>query len=147
MILCVLHRESCFAPYFYPFIFDNMLSYEDSKSPSQFSTNVLEWDDDKVSRWIAHMGLSKYSSNFQGKLNILTSYYITNWPIENNITGDVLVHLNQTDLSEIGVSSVGHRLRILKAIYNIIIAQDLNIDSDHYVPPSMYSSCFISDYY
>lgn len=56
---------------------------------------------------------------------------------EHNITGDVLVYLNQRDLGEIGIYSVGHRLRILKAIYAIIKDQDLDI-KDHYVPPSMY---------
>lgn len=56
--------------------------------------------------------------------------------IENNITGDVLVHLNQQDLGEIGISSVGHRLRILKSIYNLIISEDLDIGTDHYVPQS-----------
>lgn len=57
---------------------------------------------------------------------------------EHNITGDVLVYLNHRDLGEIGIYSVGHRLRILKAIYTIIKDQDLDI-KDHYVPPSMYA--------
>lgn len=56
--------------------------------------------------------------------------------LENNITGSVLVHLTQEDLGEIGVASVGHRLMILKNIYGIIVAQDLEIGPDHYVPPS-----------
>ena len=57
--------------------------------------------------------------------------------IENNISGDILVHLNQTDLGDIGVTSVGHRLRILKSIYNIIISQEIEIGPDHYIPQSM----------
>lgn len=60
--------------------------------------------------------------------------------IENNISGDILVHLNQTDLGDIGVTSVGHRLRILKSIYNIIISQEIEIGPDHYIPQSMFIS-------
>lgn len=48
------------------------LYYEDLKSPQttiqQFSTNILEWDCEKVSRWISYLGLAKYSSGFRGML-------------------------------------------------------------------------------
>ena len=33
-----------------------------------------------------------------------------------------------------GVGSVGHRLTILKSVYEIKIKQDVRIESDHYVP-------------
>lgn len=52
----------------------------------------------------------------------------------------MLVYLNQRDLGEIGIHSVGHRLRILKAIYTIIKSQNLDI-KDHYVPPSKFFNC------
>jgi len=33
-----------------------------------------------------------------------------------------------------GVTSVGHRLTILKSVYDIKVKQDIPIESDHYVP-------------
>lgn len=95
-----------------------MSIYEDS---SPYAASVLEWDVDKVGRWISYLGLGTYSACF----------------IDNGITGDVLIHLDQADLGEIGVRSVGHRLRILKAIYEIIIRQDIPMDGDHYIPPTV----------
>ena len=38
------------------------------------------------------------------------------------------------DLKEMGIGSVGHRLTILKSVYEIKIKQDVRIESDHYVP-------------
>ena len=49
----------------------------------------------------------------------------------------MLVYLDQTDLGDIGVQSVGHRLRILKAIYELIVSQDLKIDGEYYIPPTV----------
>lgn len=95
-----------------------MSIYEDS---SPYAASVLEWDVDKVGRWISYLGLGTYSGCF----------------IDNSVTGDVLIHLDQADLGEIGVRSVGHRLRILKAIYEIIIRQDIPMDGDHYIPPTV----------
>lgn len=42
--------------------------------------------------------------------------------------------LQHTDLKEMGIASVGHRLTILKSVYDIKIKQDVPIESDHYVP-------------
>jgi hypothetical protein len=35
-----------------------------------------------------------------------------------------------------GITSVGHRLTILKSVYDVKKAQDVPIESDHYMPPS-----------
>lgn len=88
---------------------------------SPYNTSVLDWNVDKVSKWVSYLGLGSYSSLFY----------------ENNIAGDVLIHLTQTELEEIGVKSVGHQLRILKAIYEIIIRQDIPVEGDHYIPPTV----------
>lgn len=144
-------------------------SVQSTSSPSsaQFASSVLEWDRERVSRWISYLGFSRYAANFHGKLFfsffefsfktrlpfVLQTYiaiYLTDYAgfsrnltkthflLDNNITGEVLVHLDQSDLSEIGVSSVGHRLRILKSIYNIVISQDILLGPDSYIPPSKY---------
>lgn len=42
--------------------------------------------------------------------------------------------LQHDDLKQMGITSVGHRLTILKSVYDIKIKQDIPIESDHYVP-------------
>jgi hypothetical protein len=58
----------------------------------------------------------------------------THEALENEIVGEALVALQHEDLKEMGIPSVGHRLTILKSVYDIKIKQDIPIDSDHYVP-------------
>jgi hypothetical protein len=53
---------------------------------------------------------------------------------ENEIVGEALVALQHEDLKEMGIPSVGHRLTILKSVYEIKIKQDIPIESDHYIP-------------
>lgn len=48
-----------------------------------------------------------------------------------------MIHLSQSDLREIGVMSVGHRLRILKSIYNLTEVQEIQIGPDRYIPPTV----------
>jgi hypothetical protein len=60
---------------------------------------------------------------------------------ENEIVGEALVALKHDDLKQMGVTSVGHRLTILKSVYDIKIKQDIPIESDHYVPLCEYLSC------
>ncbi|OLL26595.1 Protein STE50 [Neolecta irregularis DAH-3] len=56
--------------------------------------------------------------------------------IENEIDGEVLVHLDHEALKDLGVKSMGHRLSLLKEIYNLKIAHGVPIDPDHFVPLS-----------
>jgi hypothetical protein len=53
---------------------------------------------------------------------------------ENEIVGEALVALQHDDLKQMGVTSVGHRLTILKNVYDVKVKQDIPIESDHYVP-------------
>lgn len=50
--------------------------------------------------------------------------------------GEVLVALQHDDLKSMGITSVGHRLTILKSVYEVKKAQDIPIEADHYVPLS-----------
>lgn len=56
---------------------------------------------------------------------------------ENEIVGEALVALLHDDLKSMGISSVGHRLTILKSVFDVKKAQDVPIESDHYVPLCM----------
>ena len=53
---------------------------------------------------------------------------------ENEIVGEALVALRHDELKEMGILSVGHRLTILKAVYETKIKQDIPLDPDHYIP-------------
>lgn len=84
------------------------------------------WNTDQVGQWISSLGFPQYSKAF----------------IENNITGDVLVHLDHDDISDIGVAKIGHRVLILKSIYQLkdkeggTYDHEGEGDSTGYVPPS-----------
>lgn len=54
---------------------------------------------------------------------------------ENNITGDVLATLHHDELKDLGVTSVGQRLTILKAVYALKQSQGIAIEPDDYIPP------------
>lgn len=53
------------------------------------------------------------------------------------ITGDALIALVHADLKEMGISSIGHRLTILKGVYDIKVKQNIPIEPEHYVPLCM----------
>lgn len=55
--------------------------------------------------------------------------------IENEIVGEALVALRHEELKEMSVKSVGHRLTILKGVYDIKIKQEIPFNPDHYIPP------------
>jgi protein STE50 len=39
-----------------------------------------------------------------------------------------------------GIASVGHRLTILKSVYDVKVNQDIPLDPDHYIPLCMLSA-------
>jgi hypothetical protein len=55
-------------------------------------------------------------------------------PVENEIVGEALVALKHDELKEMGIASVGHRLTILKSVYEIKVNQGIPVESDHYIP-------------
>ena len=54
---------------------------------------------------------------------------------EHNISGDVLAILDADALKELGIATIGQRLAILKAVYNLKLAHNIPIEPGHYVPP------------
>ena len=59
--------------------------------------------------------------------------------VENEIVGEALIALKHEDLKEMSILSVGHRLTILKGVYDVKVRQDVPIESDHYIPPCKFS--------
>lgn len=58
-------------------------------------------------------------------------------PTENGIVGEALIALKHDELKEMGINSVGHRLTILKTVYEIKTRQNVPLDVDHYIPLCM----------
>lgn len=49
--------------------------------------------------------------------------------------GEALIALKHEELKEMGISSAGHRLTILKSVYEMKVKQGVAIDPDHYIAP------------
>ncbi|KAG1741085.1 hypothetical protein EDB19DRAFT_1706210 [Suillus lakei] len=82
--------------------------------------SILDWDEDLVHRWLSSFGFPQYEAQIK----------------EHNISGDVLCMLDAEDLKAIGISTVGQRLAILKAVYLAKLAHHVPVEADHYIPPS-----------
>ncbi|KAJ7089694.1 hypothetical protein B0H15DRAFT_980173 [Mycena belliarum] len=82
--------------------------------------NIVEWDEHDVHTWLSSMGFSQYEPQIK----------------EHGITGEVLCMLNAESLKGVGVTTIGQRLAILKAVYQVKVAHNVPIEPDDYVPPS-----------
>ncbi len=56
-----------------------------------------------IAEWLGALGLGRYTDAFA----------------ENDIDGDILLRLTNDDLREIGVSSVGHRRKLLEELAQV----------------------------
>ncbi|KAK4190441.1 hypothetical protein QBC35DRAFT_471851 [Podospora australis] len=81
-------------------------------------TIISEWTAGECADFIASIGVQQYADIF----------------LENEIVGEALVALQHDDLKAMGINSVGHRLKILKSVYDVKKAQDVPIEDDHYMP-------------
>ena len=57
--------------------------------------------------------------------------------MDEGVTGDALCALQHDELKELGVVSVGHRLTILKAVYEQKLKNGVKMQEGDYVPPSV----------
>jgi hypothetical protein len=53
---------------------------------------------------------------------------------EHGITGDVLAEMEHTALADMGITSLGHRLKLLRAVWEIKKEQGLQIGEDDWKP-------------
>ncbi|KAJ5690704.1 hypothetical protein N7462_005096 [Penicillium macrosclerotiorum] len=91
-----------------------------SEGPRTPRTIISEWSVDECVDFLTSLGLLQYCGSFR----------------ENGIVGEALVALKHEELKEMGINSVGHRLTILKSVYEIKIRQHIPLDVDHYIPLS-----------
>src|SRR5581483_7129012 len=71
-----------------------------------------------VDAWLRQLGLGAYVRTF----------------VDNHIDATVLPHLTGADLAELGISSVGHRRRLLDAIGRLAAAESRSIESGKPAP-------------
>ena len=53
---------------------------------------------------------------------------------DEGISGAELVELHHADLKDMGIDSFGHRLTILKSVYEVKVKQNVPLDEDHFIP-------------
>ncbi|KAI9713115.1 MAG: Adaptor for signal transduction [Bogoriella megaspora] len=95
-------------------------------SDSHVSPNglITQWTAQQCADFIASLGLGKYADTL----------------IEEGVNGEALIALHHAELKEMGINSVGHRLKVLRHVYEIKIKQNIPLDPDHFVPPSAEAS-------
>lgn len=71
-----------------------------TRSRSSYLDQVKTWDSEQVSRWLTDSNVGQYADLFQSQ----------------DILGNVLLDVDQTALKEMGVRSVGDRVKIIVAI-------------------------------
>ncbi|TIA74606.1 hypothetical protein E3P91_00844 [Wallemia ichthyophaga] len=82
--------------------------------------NILNWSDFDVGCWLQQLNYPQHLHMFK----------------ENEISGEILVHLDHEALKDLGIISVGIRLNILREIYHLKLFFDISVEPEHYVPPS-----------
>ena len=84
--------------------------------------NITQWTEEQVADYVASLGstLKQYSQSF----------------VDEKVDGLALISLQHDDLKELKIMSVGHRLTILKAVYESKRRSGVKIEDGDYVPPS-----------
>ncbi|KAF9054434.1 hypothetical protein BJ165DRAFT_715238 [Panaeolus papilionaceus] len=82
--------------------------------------HILDWGETDVHNWLSSLGYPQYENQIR----------------ENNIRGDSLCSIDPDGLKALGISTIGQRLAILKATYQIKVAHNVPITEDQYIPPS-----------
>ena len=112
---------------------------EERRSPK---TIITQWTAQDSADFVASLGISQYSRTIIGECLRLHFVHLLGsladsfrcWLVDNDVVGEALIALKHDELKEMGITSVGHRLTILKSVYETKIKQDIPIDADHYVP-------------
>ncbi|KAJ6596932.1 ste11-like protein [Mycena vulgaris] len=81
----------------------SMSSFFDPPPGTAYADFIRTWTDAHVARWLTDIKCANHAATFR----------------ENDIRGDILLELDQTTLQEMGVSSIGDRLRIINAVKSL----------------------------
>lgn len=99
---------------------------------------IVGWTTEQCADYISSLGLPQYCDKFIGRNRSSADSETELMGVihpENEIVGEALIALRHEELKEMAIISVGHRLTILKGVYDVKIKQDIPIDSDHWIPP------------
>ena len=103
---------------------------------------ILQWDENDVHAWFTTLGYPQYGNQIRGA-SLLASESPFPQPLtshtEHRVSGDVLCLMDAESLKEVGVATIGQRLAILKAVYQLKLAQQIPIEPDDYIPPCTYA--------
>ena len=94
---------------------------------------ISSWSSVQCAEYVKSLGLGQYADAM----------------IDEAIDGEALISMQHEELKEMGITSVGHRLTLLKSVYETKVKQNVPIDQDDYVPLCKLSSqslAQISDY-
>lgn len=115
-----------------PTTFD--LPGEDHDQPR---TVITEWAPEDCAQFVASLNLRQYCEAFIGG-NIGHEVWVnSNIELDHGIVGEALIALKHDELKEMGIASVGHRLTILKQVYDLKVKQGIDIEPDDYIPLCM----------
>lgn len=83
---------------------------------------ITEWTEEEAADYIASLSpaFKQYGATF----------------VDEGVNGEALIALHHDELRELGVASVGHRLTILKAVYEQKMRAGVKIEEGDYVPLS-----------
>jgi len=107
--------------------------------------SILDWDEGAVHSWFSHIGLTQYEEVIYGQSNFIsftklffdsTDRYDADMMcyIDQGITGDVLAVVDHLALQDLGMTSVGHRLNVLRGVWELKKEQGLELGEDEWRP-------------
>ena len=79
------------------------------------------WDIQEVGKWLRDIGFAAFEKKFK----------------ENDISGDVLIHADHDMLKELGISSVGQRIALLKAVFHLKVQYGIPFEEGDYIPETV----------
>ncbi|KAF2765819.1 hypothetical protein EJ03DRAFT_196440 [Teratosphaeria nubilosa] len=84
--------------------------------------NIRQWTEEQVADYISSLSpaFKQYCQTFA----------------DEGVNGEALGALTHDELRELGVASVGHRLTILKAVYEAKLRAGVKVEEGDYIPPS-----------
>jgi hypothetical protein len=105
--------------------------------------SVLEWDEAAVHSWLSHIGLNQYEQIIYGmssqhihsdRLSSDCKAQLMLMLADQGITGDVLAVMDHATLVDIGMTSVGHRLNVLRGVWELKKEQGIEFGEDDWRP-------------
>ncbi|WWC58399.1 uncharacterized protein I303_100939 [Kwoniella dejecticola CBS 10117] len=86
--------------------------------------SLLEWDEAAVHSYLSDLGFGKYEDVI----------------FEHGITGDVLAVMDHGALQDLGMTSLGHRLNLLRAVWELKKEQGIEFGEDDWKPQDVEDS-------